>query len=316
MPSMRNIKRRKESVASTQQITKAMKLVSTVKLQKARARVEANTMYFEALYKTVCSIMAKTLDLDNRFLKEESTGKKAVLVMSSNRGLAGGYNTNIVKLVDSRGFDKENTLIYGLGRKGIEGLKRRGYHIEWDESDIINEPLYNDCIAITKKLMEKFDSGEVDEIYVAYTDFKNTVTHVPTLRKLLPLSKADFAMEPDKLKEVFGESAQDQDLQMNYGMSGSGIERDMVIFGAVMDHYHPEQKILNEIVPKYMTNIIYGAFLEAIASENAARMQAMDSATENAQDMISSLELQYNRARQGSITQELTEIVAGAEALN
>ena len=313
MPSMRSIKRRKESVTSTQQITKAMKLVSTVKLQKARAKVEANTPYFEALYRTICSILAKTWDQDNRFLKEEGSGKKAVLVMSSNRGLAGGYNSNIVKLVDSYGFDKENTLIYGLGRKGIEGLKRRGYHVEWDESDIINEPLYNDCIAITKNLMKRFDAGEIDEIYVAYTDFKNTVTHVPTVRKMIPLSKEDFA---DDMTEMLGESEQDQNLMMNYGMSNSGIERDMVVFGAVLDHYHPEEKILNEIIPKYITNIIYGAFLEAIASENAARMQAMDSATENAQDMISSLELQYNRARQGTITQELTEIIGGAEALN
>ena len=310
MASMRSIKRRKESVQSTQQITKAMKLVSTVKLQKARAGVEANSPYFEALYKTICSIMAKTLDLDNRFLKDGSQGRKALLVMSSNRGLAGGYNSNIVKLVDSYGFDKETTVIYGLGRKGIEGLRRRGYRIDRDESDIINAPLYNDCIALTKDLMSRFDAGEIDEIYVAYTDFRNTVTHVPTLRKLLPLSKEDFE------QEQLDESEEDKSLQMNYGMSNSGIERDMVLFGSVMDHYHPEVKILDEIIPKYITNIIYGAFLEAIASENAARMQAMDSATENAQDMISSLELQYNRERQNTITQELTEIVAGAEALN
>lgn len=310
MASMRSIKRRKESVQSTQQITKAMKLVSTVKLQKARAGVEANSPYFEALYKTICSIMAKTLDLDNRFLKDGGQGRKALLVMSSNRGLAGGYNSNIVKLVDSYGFDKETTVIYGLGRKGIEGLKRRGYRIDRDESDIINAPLYNDCIALTKDLMSRFDAGEIDEIYVAYTDFRNTVTHVPTLRKLLPLSKEDFE------QEQLDESEEDKNLQMNYGMSNSGIERDMVLFGSVMDHYHPEVKILDEIIPKYITNIIYGAFLEAIASENAARMQAMDSATENAQDMISSLELQYNRERQNTITQELTEIVAGAEALN
>ena len=224
---MRSIKRRKESVTSTQQITKAMKLVSTVKLQKARARVEANSPYFEALYRTICSILAKTWDLDNRFLKEDSSGKKAVIVLSSNRGLAGGYNSNIVKLVDSYGFDKENTLIFGIGRKGIEGLKRKGYHVEWDESDIINEPLYNDCIAITKTLMERFNAGEIDEIYVAYTDFRNTVTHIPTLRKMIPLSKEDFA---EDMAAVLEESEQDQNLQMNYGMSNSGIERDMVFF--------------------------------------------------------------------------------------
>ena len=258
MPSMRSIKRRKESVQSTQQITKAMKLVATVKLQKARSKVEANAPYFEALYKTICSIMSKTLDLDNRFLKEGSDGKKVVIAMSSNRGLAGGYNSNLVKKIDSYGFDKEKTVIYGLGRKGIEGLKRRGYRVEWDESDIMNEPLYNDCIAITKSLMKGFDEGEIDEIYVAYTDFQNTVTHVPTVRKLLPLSREDF---DEEFESSLGESKEDRNLQMNYGMSGSGIEKDMVIFGSVMDHYHPEVKILNEIIPKYITNIIYGAFL-------------------------------------------------------
>ena len=308
MASMRSIKRRRESVQSTQQITKAMKLVSTVKLQKARARVEANELYFEILYSTICSILAKTSSLDSKYLQHNDSAGKAVLVMSSNRGLAGGYNSNIVKLVEREGFDKDTTLIYALGRKGLEGLQRKGYKIHKDYSDIINDPLYDDCMMLTKELLKEFEAGNIGEIYVAYTDFKNTVVHDPVLRKLLPVEKNDF-----KALEI-GESAEDQKLLMNYGM-----ETEMQIpvnFGVQMPGGKtPEERVLNLIIPKYMTNIIYGAFLETIASENAARMQAMDSATENADDMISSLSLQYNRARQSSITQELTEIIAGAEAL-
>ncbi len=308
MASMRSIKRRRESVQSTQQITKAMKLVSTVKLQKARARVEANELYFEILYSTICSILAKTSSLDSKYLQKSESAGKAVLVMSSNRGLAGGYNLNIVKLVEREGFDKDTTLIYALGRKGLEGLQRKGYKIHKDYSDIINDPLYDDCMLLTKELLKEFEAGNIGEIYVAYTDFKNTVVHDPVMRKLLPVEKDDF-----KALDT-GESAEDQKLLMNYGM-----ETEMQLpnnFGVAMPGGKtPEERVLNLIIPKYMTNIIYGAFLESIASENAARMQAMDSATENADDMISSLSLQYNRARQSSITQELTEIIAGAEAL-
>ena len=309
MASMRSIKRRKESVQSTQQITKAMKLVATVKLQKARARVEANTPYFEMLYKVMCSILSKTLVSQNAFLSESDEGKTVVIVMSSNRGLAGGFNSNIVKLVDSAGFDKENTEIYGLGRKGIDGLKRRGFTIGKDDSDVINDPLYDDCIAITKELIGRFLDGEIKNIYVAYTDFQNTVTHVPTLRKIIPLSKEDFP------EDMLDETDVDKSLTMNYGSTGLNWSTELAYLGTRANFDSPEEDILNLLIPKYMTNIIYGAFLESIASENAARMQAMDSATENAEDMISSLSLQYNRARQGSITQELTEIVAGAEAL-
>ena len=295
MASMRSIKRRRESVQSTQQITKAMKLVSTVKLQKARARVEANELYFEILYSTICSILAKTSSLDSKYLQKSESAGKAVLVMSSNRGLAGGYNSNIVKLVEREGFDKDTTLIYALGRKGLEGLQRKGYKIHKDYSDIINDPLYDDCMLLTKELLKEFEAGNIGEIYVAYTDFKNTVVHDPVMRKLLPVEKDDF-----KALDT-GESAEDQKLLMNYGM-----ETEMQLpnnFGVAMPGGKtPEERVLNLIIPKYMTNIIYGAFLESIASENA-------------DDMISSLSLQYNRARQSSITQELTEIIAGAEAL-
>ncbi len=289
MASMRGIKRRKESVTSTQQITKAMKLVATVKLQKARTRAENNRLYFDMLYNTICSVLAMTGNSDNKYLRENDTAAKAVVVISANRGLAGGYNSNIVKLVDAQNFPKDNTFIYGVGRKGIEGLSRKGYQIHRDDSDVINEPLFSDAIELTKALLKEFEDGKIGEIYIAYTSFKNTVVHEPRLLKLLPLDEDDFKSEDD-------EAAFSDRLQMNFEPS--------------------EEEVLNNIIPKYLSSIFYGAFLAAIASENGARMQAMDSATSNADEMISSLSLQYNRARQSSITQELTEIIAGSEAIS
>lgn len=282
---MRDIKRRKESVTSTQQITKAMKLVSTVKLQKARGKAESNKPYFNMLYDTICSILAMTKNVDHEYLKENASKKKAVIVITSNRGLAGGYNNNVVKLVLNGDFPVEDTYVYAVGKKGIEGLTRKRYSIYKDYSEVINEPLFSDATEMTKELLTQYKKGEIGEIYIAYTNFKNTVTQEAKLVKLLPISADDF-----EAKEV------DDKLLMNFEPT-------------------PED-VLNKVIPKYMSNIIFGAFLESVASENGARMQAMDSATSNAEDMISSLSLKYNRARQSAITQELTEIIAGADAIS
>ncbi|MBQ9936640.1 MAG: ATP synthase F1 subunit gamma [Lachnospiraceae bacterium] len=285
MASMRDIKRRKESVQSTQQITKAMKLVATVKLQKARGKAESNKPYFNMLYDTICSILAMTKNVDHRYLMDSGCTKKAVIVITSNRGLAGGYNSNIVKLITGGDFDKNDTYVYAVGKKGIEGLTRKGFTIHKDFSEVINEPLFSDATQMTKELLTQYTQGEIGEIYIAYTNFKNTVTQEPVLRKLLPLSEDDF---------------EDRDIDDKLLMNFEPTPED----------------VLDRVIPKYMSNIIFGAFLESVASENGARMQAMDSATSNAEDMIASLSLKYNRARQSAITQELTEIIAGADAIS
>ena len=296
MASMRDIKRRRESVQSTQQITKAMKLVATVKLQKARGKAESNKPYFNMLYETISSILAMTKNVDHKFLQENECKKKAVVVITSNRGLAGGYNSNIVKSVTAQ-FSPEDTFIYAVGRKGIEGLTRKGFSIYKDYSEVINGPLFSDATEIGKQLLTQYSKGEIGEIYIAYTNFKNTVTQEAVLSKLLPISASDFDT-PEELNSDAGRAvieAKENKLIMNFEPS-------------------PEE-VLDKIVPKYMANIIFGAFLESVASENGARMQAMDSATSNADDMISDLSLKYNRARQSAITQELTEIIAGADAI-
>lgn len=286
MASMRDIQRRKNSIQSTEQITKAMKLVATVKLQKARTRAEKAKPYFDRMYNTVTSILARSGNMNHRYLKSGESTKKAVIVITANRGLAGGYNNNIVKLLTkNEEFAKDKVVVYNIGRKGKESLTKAGYEIKSDDSEVVNEPMYRDAMELADKILADFEAGEFGELYIAYTKFKNTVSHIPTMLKLLPIDASEAEMpETDKLT------------LMNYEPS--------------------EEEVLDMIVPKYVSSLIYGALIEAVASENGARMAAMDSATSNADEMIEQLSLMYNRARQGSITQELTEIIAGAEAIS
>ena len=285
MASMRDIKRRRASIQSTEQITKAMKLVSTVKLQKSKSKAEESADYFNLMYDTICSILRRSGNIEHKYLTAGASGKKAVIAVTSSRGLAGGYNNNIIRLIaGSDALPPKDTYVYAIGKKGRDGLARKGYEIREDHSEVINEPMYQDAADITAELLDAFTKGEVGEIYLAYTFFKNTVTHIPKLIKLLPV-EADLSEG----------GSDDAGLLMNYEPN--------------------EDEVLNAIVPKYMSSLIYGGLLEAVASENGARMTAMDSATNNAEEMIEKLSLQFNRARQGAITQELTEIIAGANAI-
>ena len=194
-------------------------------------------------------------------------------------------------LVTGSGLKPEDVRIFAVGRKGRDALARKGYEIAADHSDVINEPLYSDAMEITRELLSLFEKQEIGEIYLAYTSFKNTVSQIPRFMKLLPVDT-----EAAELKGDAG---------------GKGLKPDLLL----MKYEPDETEVLDAIIPKYVSSLIYGAFLEAVASENGARMTAMDSATNNAEEMIEKLSLQYNRARQGSITQELTEIIAGANAI-
>lgn len=299
MASMRDIKRRRASISSTSQITKAMKLVSTVKLQKAKGHAEETKPYFNKMYKTVSGMLAKSSGActDIPYLKEKNTDgpkKKGVILISSNKGLAGGYNSNVVKLITKGDFEKENTIVFPVGKKGMEAVRRQGYTLRGDYCEVMNKPLFGDAVSIGKTVTAALESGEIDELYLAYTVFKNTVTHIPTLIKVLPFGEEDLAKMEDN----------------NQG------EADEKKGAPLLMNYEPaEEDTLGYIIPLYLNSLIYGALVEAVASENGARMQAMDSATSNAEELIDNLGLLYNRARQAAITQELTEIVAGASAI-
>jgi F-type H+-transporting ATPase subunit gamma len=288
MASMRDIKRRRSSIQGTQQITKAMKLVSTVKLQRARSNADKTKVYFDTMRRTVSSILSRVGSIQHRYLQAGDSSRKAVVVITSNRGLAGGYNSNVIKLVTrNEAWNKDELDIYAIGNKGREAFARYGYTIKEDLPDMIEAPTYKEVSALTERLLASFAAGEIGEIHLAYTFFKNTVTQEPRLIKLLPVE----VDEEEPQEETQGATA-------------------------IMNFEPQDEEAIDLIVPKYVSSLLYGALIEAVASENGARMQAMDNATSNAEEMIDDLSLLYNRARQSSITQELTEIIAGAEAIS
>ncbi|MDO4764781.1 MAG: ATP synthase F1 subunit gamma [Eubacteriales bacterium] len=287
MASMKDIKRRKESVSSTQQITKAMNLVATAKLQKAKQSVLEARPYFNQIHKTISSILSISEGINHPYL-EKRDGKKVLYVLiSSNRGLAGGYNGNVVKLVlkHIKENANEETMVISAGKKAQDSMRKEGFELLGNYNALIENPNYDEAKKLSEQVIDLFNERRVDEVYVAYTAFHSTLSQEPKIMKLLPLNPEDFRLEEKPSNH------------------------------AVMNYEPSEEEVLNYIVPKYVKSLLFGTLKESAASEHGARMTAMDSATNNASEMIEKLTLLYNRARQASITQEITEIVSGADAL-
>lgn len=281
--SMKDIKRRIRSVSSTKQITKAMELVSSAKLRKARQKLEATRPYYQTLVRSIGDILSSTRGIKHPLLENREIKNKAFIIITGDRGLAGGYNGNIIKLAENHIDGKENTVILAVGQKGRDYFKRRGYNVAGEFLNISEEPQYIDASSIGGLAIELYEDGKVDEVNVVYTGFKSVMSQEPMILKLLPA---------ENIKE---ESNQGPETLIEYEPS-------------------PEE-VLDYLIPKYIHSAIYGALIESSASEQGARRTAMESATDNAEEMIEDLELRYNRARQASITQEISEIVGGAEAL-
>ena len=305
MASMKQIKQRKRSVDSTGKITKAMKLVATVKLQKTKQMATDAVPYFDAMYETISDMIRKSSGIKHKFLLGKKDAKKAVIVFSSNKGLAGSYNSNIVRKLfgenSSYGFNKDNTLVYSIGNKLRDEFKRRGFTIARDYSENMEDVHYENVTIMTSEILDDFVAGKINEIYLVYTFFKNTIVHIPRVLKLIPLSSVDKNDEETELlgKKTFevakSSFADDDKMPMNYELE--------------------DEEMLNYTIPLYISSLLFGALTAALASENGARMTAMDSATKNAKELSEKLNVAYNRARQGAITQEITEIVAGANAI-
>ena len=283
---IKEIKNRIGSVQSTKQVTKAMELVSSSKMRKAKDRALASRPYFNTMYNTVKDIATNTRGVRDPFLKQREVKNKCYIVVAGDRGLAGGYNSNIMKLVLSHMGDKKEKVM-PIGKKANEFFAKRGYDI-LKSAESVEKCGYEETLAFAQEAMDLYKKGEVDEVYMVYTEFVSPLTQRPKLLKVLPL-----AFDKEENKETKEQSAK----------------------GTRVQYLPSAEVVLGHIIPKYVSGIVYDGVIESFASEQAARRTAMSSANDNADEMLSNLELSYNRARQSAVTQEITEIVGGVEAL-
>ena len=281
MASLQDIRRRIKSVKSIQQITNAMNMVATSRLRKAKEAAVANKPYADKMAQVVSDIAANAGDFTHPLLEARQEGKKLILVMASDKGLAGAYASNAFKEAVAGIEDKSNTEIVAVGRKTDAFFKNRDYEVAKSYIGISERPSYDDAKEIAVDLISRFVSGEGKEISMVYTRFVSAISCVPETVQLLP----------------FGNLA---------GQGGTHAEYI----------YEPDaQSVLGYMLPQYLVTTIYAALLQAAASELSSRMNAMSNATDNAQELIAKLDLHYNKVRQAGITREITEIVGGAEAL-
>lgn len=279
---MKDIKRRIKSVESTKQITKAMELVASSKLRKAKKTVENSRPYFNILYETIIKIAADTRGIKSDYVISRGTEKKGYIVIAGDRGLAAGYNSNVLKEALNHMGGVKHPLI-AVGRKSSDYFSKRDYpvHAKFvSRAENIDIP---QITQITEAALKLYNDKEIDELYIVYTEFVSALLQEPHVIKLLPLKFDENELKANKSSLIT---------------------------------YEPSaEELFDYLVPKYIDGLIFGAIVESFASEQGARRTAMESATDNANEMIDSLQLKYNRARQASITQEISEIVAGAEAL-
>lgn len=279
--SMKDIKLRIKSMESTKQITKAMEMVAASKLRKAQNRAIASRPYFETLYSTFTDIAENIADFSSPYAKKRTVKKSCYIVIAGDRGLAGGYNSNILKMVYAE-MDGKDSCVLPIGKKAVEFFKLRKIPILSESYAEASDVTIGDCFTMAKLLSKEFLKGEFDEIILGYTNFVSILSQTPATLPLLPL---DSISKKNRSGQI-----------------------------GLLTTYEPDPiSVFNAIIPEYLGGLIYGALCESVASEQAARRTAMDSATKNAEEMISDLSLKYNRARQGAITQEITEIVAGSE---
>lgn len=278
---MKDIKLRIKSVESTRQITKAMELVASSKLRKAKERAEQSRPFFKALTDVIANIAAGGKGVESPYITPRQVKKSCFIVIGGDRGLAGGYNHNVFGLATSL-MEGKNVVMLPVGKRTLEYFSRRGVEILTEEFAEIESLGVGSCHTMARFLCERFLAEEFDEVCVVYTKFVSVLTQTPSTVSLLPLDAALYN----------GEEARPSHYVL----------------------YEPGAKaVFNAVVPDYLAGVLWSAVSESMASEFGARRTAMEAATKNATEMIDGLSLQYNRARQGAITQEITEIVSGSE---
>lgn len=279
--NMKDIKRRIKSVESTMQITKAMELVASSKLRKAKEKADRARPYFNALYQTMCEIQAENPKFLSPFTKKGESGKTLLVVIAGDRGLAGGFNSGVLKLAQARIDElggRDSVEILAVGKKSVEYFEKRDYELAWSYSGIAEGIKIHMAQVIADEIVEKYEKGVYSSVEMFYTKYVSPISQVAVTKPMLPV---EF--------------------------------NDNIVASKALPLYEPSASaVFDSIVPKYMTGMLYGSIVDSFASEQACRRNAMENASDNAEEMISNLSLSYNRARQAAITQEITEIVGGA----
>ncbi len=283
--NMKAVKLRIKSVQNTMQITKAMELVASSKLRKAKERSDNCRPYFKELFNTLKTIADGNTDFTSVYSSIPASDKVCYIVIAGDRGLAGGYNGNLFKCIEAEAAGRSYTVL-PIGKKSVDFFRRRKAEIITENFAEVASIGIADCFEIANLLCKEYKSGSFGSIKLVYTEFVSMLSQQPHCVPVLPISDLDDGSESEKAPV-----------------------RDLIL-------YEPNSiEVFDAIVPEYVAGVLYGAVCDSLASEQAARRTAMESATSNAEEMISTLNLHYNRARQASITQEITEIVGGAEGL-
>ena len=278
--SMKDIKLRIKSVESTMQITKAMELVASSKMRRAKERVEHSRPYFETLYESLTKIAAADPRARNPYLRRDEIKRTLLVVIAGDRGLAGGYNANLFKLAAAEMQSKQAQVIT-IGKKAQEHYAKRPVTVAADYPGIAETMRISDTHPIVEDMLKLFREGKVDEVFLCYTEFISPLQQEPKCLKLLPAHFDAADKQP------------------------AGAH--------VLTEYDPSpESVFDAVIPEYLYGVLYGAVVESYCSEQSARRMAMEAASDNAGEMIENLNLSYNRARQAAITQEITEIVAGS----
>ncbi|MEN6412122.1 MAG: ATP synthase F1 subunit gamma [Veillonellales bacterium] len=282
MPSTQDIRRRIKSVKSIEQITKAMKMVAAARLRRAQERAIASRPFTEKIRQVLAGVAQSAGDISHPLLEEREVRQTGYLILSADKGLAGAYSSNLFKEVQPQIIDKGTARLIVVGRKARDYFKRRGYSIDQEYTGFSEKPTYDHARQLAAAMADGYQNGDYDEIQLSYTQFLSPMNHQPVTIKLLPVAHPTVEGATGHHEYLFEPSA---------------------------------GEVLDLLLPKYLETVIYGALLQSAASELAARMTAMGSATENAEELISKLVLNYNKVRQATITREISEIVGGAEAL-
>lgn len=289
MESIKEIRTHIDSVQQTLKITNAMYLISSSKLRKARRQLNDVQPYFDRITRTISDILHRTTDVEHVYFdtRPGRPHKVGYIVITGDKGLAGAYNHNVLRLVEEQLAHTQDPTLFLIGQAGRNYFQHKGVNIDGEFMYTAQDPTVYRAREIGDTFIELFRKGHLDEVYVVYTEMVTPLTMEPKMIKLLPLDRDAFPWTPRR--------------------SADGSERHIVTYVPSPEH------VLNHIVPSYLKGLLFAAMVESFCSEQNARMNAMDTATDNARDLLKELSLHYNRARQSAITQEITEIVGGAQ---